>query len=196
MRRAVLVAAVTATAVLAAGGPAGARTLASAGARPVAPAASEVENTWVNGHVVTLSVRTPDPANPVPDPALPDAEVYLIAPVDPAHPFAPGIVIPSPPAPAPVIVAVHDTVQAGRHGPANCYGIDVLAGPRARPQTVLTRPDPNGGATLAYAVRFGPVQLDLTSAAIIKLAARAGLLTLDRSWPGYGGTCWTASGRR
>ena len=195
MRRAVLAAVIAATAVLAAGVPARAAGV-PAGARPPAPAANEVENTWVNGHVVTLNVRTPDPADPAPDPALPAAEVYLIAPVDPAHPFAPGIVIPSPPAPAPVIVAVHDTVQTGRHGPANCYGIDVLAGPRATPQTVLTRPDPNGGATLAYAVRFGPVQLDLTSAVIIKLAARAGLLTLDRSWPGYGGTCWTGSGRR
>jgi hypothetical protein len=194
MRRAVLAAAVAATAVLASGAPALASG-APALARPSAPAANEAENTWVNGHVVKLCVRTPDPANPAPDPALPDAEVYLIAPVDPAHPFAPGVVIPSPPAPAPIIVAVHDTVQAGRHGPANCYGVDVLPGPRATPQTVLTRPDPNGGATLAYAVMFGPVQLDLTSAVIIKLAVRAGLLTLDHSWPGYGGTCWTGSGR-
>lgn len=188
MRQAVLAVAIAATAILAAGAP------ALAASAP-APAANEVENTWINGHVAQLNVKTPDPANPAPDPALPDAQVYLIAPIDPAHPFAPGIVIPSPPAPAPVIVAVHDTVQGGRHGPANCYGIDVLPGPRATPQTVLTRPDPNGGATLAYAVKLGPVRVDLTSAVIINLAAKAGLLTLDHSWPGYGGTCWTGSGR-
>lgn len=161
MRRAALAAAIAATAIL--------TTCAPALAQPSAPTANETESTWVAGHVVKLSVQTPDPANLAPDPALSNAEV---------------------------IVAVHDTVQAGRHGPANCHGVDVLPGPRATPQTVLTRPDPNGGVTLAYAVKFGPVRLDLTSAAIIELAARAELLTLDHSWPGYGGICWTGSGRR
>ena len=162
-------------------------------AHAATPTANEVENTWLFGHVAQLNVQTPSQANPGPDPALPNASVYLIAPIDPASPFARGVVIPSPPAPAPVIVAVHDTVMPYPHGPANCYGIDVLAGPKATPQTVLTRVDPNGGATLAYALKFGPFQVNLTNPVIIELAAKAGLLTLDDSWPGYGGTCWTGS---
>ncbi len=167
-------------------------------ARAGVPPADEIERAWFAGGPITLYVLLPagDPNGPPPppDPALPAADVYLIAPVDPAHPQDPGVVIPSPPAPFPIVVPVHDTVlRAPRpyvHR-ANCFGVQVLAGPRATTGTVLTRPDPNGGATLAYALRLGVRTAPLTSAGLIEWGARTGLLSLDRSWPGYGGTCWT-----
>ena len=189
MKRALLAIAIATGASLASTVPALAAPT-SAGARPVA---NEIERTWIFGHVAQLNVETPSQANPAPDPSLPDANVYLIAPVNPADPFAHGTVIPSPPAPSPIIVAVHDTVQDKPHGPANCYGIDVLDGPKATPQTVLTRPDPNGGAILAYALQFGSFRLYLTNALVINVAAAVGLLKLDHSWPAYGGTCWTGT---
>ncbi|GAA3191219.1 hypothetical protein ACFO1B_40770 [Dactylosporangium siamense] len=172
----------------------------AAGSGP--PPADEVEPAWFGGGPITLYVLLPGDPNgppPAPDPALPAADVFLIAPVDAAHPQDPGVVIPSPPAPFPIVVPVHDTVVATSRPyawRANCFGVQVLPGPAATARTVLTRPDPNGGATLAYALRFGARTVPLTSAAVIAVGARLGLLTLDRSWPGYGGTCWTGRPRR
>ncbi|MBW8485882.1 hypothetical protein [Actinomadura parmotrematis] len=181
-------AAVAAAAVLGAGVAAG-----PASAAPPVP--DEVESAWVAHRLITLYVDTPDGPDAGPSDARPDADVFLTAPQDPANPLDPGVVIPSPPAPQPIIVPVHDTVLDGPHGPADCFGVQVLPAAGARPGTVLTRPDPNGGATLAYAVVVGGHRVALTSGPVIRLAAKVGLVTLDRSWPGYGGTCWTGARR-
>ena len=61
---------------------------ALAAAPAPAPIPSKVENTWLYGHVAQSDVQTPDAAHPAPNPALPNADVYLIAPIGPAHPFA------------------------------------------------------------------------------------------------------------
>ncbi len=160
----------------------------------VSSAPDEVELTWIGGQLFNLYVDIPDDPATQPDPARPDADVFLIAPADPAHPLDPGVVIPSPPAPAPIIVPVHDTVL-DRPWPdpprADCFGVQVLPGPRASAEQVLTRTDPNGGATLAWAIVLYGQRLPLTNSALIRWGAANGLLTLDRTWPGYGGTCWT-----
>ncbi|MBO2458194.1 hypothetical protein [Actinomadura violacea] len=159
------------------------------------PVPDEVETAWVAGHLITLYVDTPDAASSGPSGARPDADVFLVAPMDPAHPLDPGAVIPSPPAPAPIVVPVHDTVLDRPTAPSDCFGVQVLAAPGAGGR-VLTRPDPNGGATLAWAVVAGGHRVRLTSGPVIRWAARRGLVVLDRSWPGYGGTCWTGAWRR
>ncbi len=162
-------------------------------AAPAPP--DEVQTAWIFDRVFTLYVDIPDDPSTRPTPERPDADVFLIAPVDPAQPMDPGVVIPSPPAPSPIVVPVHDTVLDHPRPyrlRADCYGVQVLPGPRAAAGQVLTRPDPNGGATLAWAVVIHGHRIPLTSGAVIRWAARQGLLTLDRSWPAYGGTCWTS----
>ncbi len=163
------------------------------------PPADEIETAWIANRIFTLYVDIPDDPATRPTPERPDADVFLIAPIDPAHPMDPGVVIGSPPAPQPIIVPVHDTVlDHPRPYPlrADCYGVQVLPGPRAAAGQVLTRPDPNGGATLAWAVVLHGHRIMLTSGAVIRWAARQGLLHLDRSWPAYGGTCWTGRSPR
>lgn len=159
----------------------------------------EVEPVWIFGRVFSLYVDIPDDPATRPSPDRPDADVFLVAPIDAAHPMDPGVVIGSPPAPAPIIVPVHDTVlDHPRPYPlrADCFGVQVLPGPHAAAGQVLTRPDPNGGATLAWAVVLHGRQVPLTSGAVIRWAAGKGLVALDRSWPGYGGTCWTGTSPR
>lgn len=159
------------------------------------PVPDEVETAWVAGRFITLYVDTPDAGSAGPSDARPDADVFLVAPMDAEHPLDPGVVIPSPPAPEPIIVPVHDTVLDRPTRPSDCFGVQVLAAPGAAGR-VLTRADPNGGAALAWAVVVHGHQVKLTSGPVIRWAARRGLVVLDRSWPGYGGTCWTGSWHR
>lgn len=168
-------------------------TVSTAGADPVA---DEVEPGWVHHHHTTVYVDTPNGPADGPSDSLPDATIYLIAPLDPTAPQDPGIVLPLPDG-STIVVPVHDTVVDRPHSsPADCFGVQVVPGPRATPSTVLTRPDPNGGATLAYAVKLGPFRITLNGEGTIRLAERLGLVTLDRTWPGYGGRCWTGSQAR
>jgi hypothetical protein len=159
------------------------------------PTADEIETAWVAGRFITLYVDTPESPSSGPSDERPDADVFLVAPMDPERPLDPGVVIPSPPAPAPVVVPVHDTVLDRPTPPSDCFGVQVLPAPGAG-ERVLTRPDPNGGATLAWAVVVDGHRVALTSGPVIRWAAGTGLVVLDRTWPGYGGTCWTGARQR
>ena len=152
---------------------------------------------WVNDREVQAFVDTPDPnCGPTgPSNERPDADVYLIAPIDTKNPHAPGGTFPLPDGGS-ITVPVHDTtferyVPASQ--PADCFGSYVLSGSNATSDTVLTREDPNGsGLNLAYAIKLGGVFRPLTAKGIIRAGVAQGLLRLDSSI-GYGGTCWINS---
>lgn len=161
------------------------------------PPVDEVEKAWVEHRPVTLYVDVPDGPADGPSDEHADATVYLIAPLDPDNPQDPGANLTLPDGQQ-IVVPVHDTVLDDARGdPADCFGVQVLPGPHATPETVLTRPDPNGGATLAYAIKLGAFRIALNGERTIKLAQRYGFVTLDETWPGYGGRCWSSepSGR-
>lgn len=164
------------------------------------PAYDQQERAWLNNQEVELFVDFPDPAcGPAgPTDKQPDADTYLIAPVDATAPQVPGGTFPLPGGGS-ITVPVHDlTVERNipAFQPADCFGSYVLSGPKATSNLVLTREDPNGsGLELAYAIKFGELFRPLTANWIIRAGVELGLLRLDSSI-GYGGTCWTDSSAR
>jgi hypothetical protein len=164
------------------------------------PAYDEQERAWLNNQEVELFVDFPDPAcGPAgPTDKQPDANTYLIAPVDATAPQDPGGTFPVPGGGS-ITVPIHDlTVERNISAsqPADCFGSYVLPGSKATSNLVLTRVDPNGsGLKLAYAIKFGGFFRPLTANWIIRAGVEQGLLSLDSSI-GYGGTCWTDSSAR
>lgn len=158
--------------------------------------ANESEIGWLSGHPVQLLIHHPTGPGQGPNASSPNANIFLIAPVDPRHPDKKGSKNPAPPGfPTPfVIVPYHDTVlprTIPASNPANCYGEYVEMGARGTRRTVLTRRDPEGsGLVLAYALVTKHGKQPLTSQALIKAAVAKRLLKLDPSL-GYGGYCWT-----
>lgn len=158
------------------------------------PKYDEQERAWLNNREVKLFVDFPDPAcGPVePSNKQPDADTYLIAPIDVNAPQDLGGTFPLPDGGS-ITVPVHDlTVERNipASKPADCFGSYVLAGSKATADTVLTREDPNGSElNLAYAIKLGGEFRPLTAKGIIRAGVAQGLLSLDSSI-GYGGTCW------
>lgn len=161
------------------------------------PKYDEQERVWLNNQEVELFVDFPDPAcGPAgPTDKQPDADTYLIAPIDAKAPQGLGGTFPLPDGGS-ITVPVHDlTVERNipASQPADCFGSYVLSGSNATSDTVLTREDPNGsGLNLAYAIKLGGVFRPLTAKGIIRAGVAQGLLSLNSSI-GYGGTCWIDS---
>jgi hypothetical protein len=140
----------------------------------VAAGADTSEGVWVNGIVHDFSATglTTDAAHAVP--------LYVIAPVDPAHPLhsradaeAEGF-------------GAHDHVINLSHPDRTFHGTCdltlVVPGPKSTPTTVRARRTltPAGTRPLLYAARVGGTVRPLTSAATIAAARRLGLAALVR----------------
>ena len=161
---------------------------------------AEQRQGWLNDSEVKILVNIPDPGCPQslePQNNLPNANIYLIAPINANHPDRPGGVYPLPPEQGggSITIPEHDQVVErpipSESVHANCFGSYVLAGPNATSDIVQTREDPNGsGLKLAYAIKFGGRFQPLTANWIIRAGVAQGLLSLDPSI-GFGGTCWT-----
>ena len=151
--------------------------------------ADETQPGWFAGRLVTYSVDLPSGPGDGPSPQRHDVTIYLVGWQPGTQPQDTGFVAPFLPLPVPQ----HDTVFehfVSASAPADCFGVTVVPGAAASPDTVQTVTDPNAyPRPLAYAIRLGRHWTPLTRAGAIRAGVAQGLLALD-DWPGFGGACW------